>query len=85
MAKYIKNIQLPTSKGRQINPSWSFPTYQQKMSELGILILPQQLPYNKGIYLCIRFLIIIPQITRHSPLLVTSSTILRAKAKAWLI
>ena len=50
------------------------------MSALEFLNLPvpQQLTYNKGILiiLCIKFLIIIPQITWHSPLLVTSPTTL---------
>ena len=47
----LKQIQLPTSKGRQINPSWSFRIYKQEMSELGILNLPQQLTYNKGVFM----------------------------------
>ena len=44
----FKNIELPTSKGREINPSRSFLSTEQTMSALGILNLPQQLTYNKG-------------------------------------
>ena len=36
---------------RQINPSWSFLSTEQKMCALGILNLLQQLTYNKGIFM----------------------------------
>ena len=43
------------------------------MRALGILNLPQQLGYNKGIFMH-QVLIIIPQFTWHNYLLVTSPT-----------
>ena len=54
VAKYIKKIKfflLPTSKGRKlILPDPSLST-EQKMSALEILNLPQQLTYNKGVFM----------------------------------
>ena len=44
-------IELPTSKGRQINPSWSFPIYRPKDECIWNLNLPQQLTYNKGVFM----------------------------------
>ena len=43
--------ELPTSKGRQINPSWSFPIYRAKDECTWNLNLPQLLVYNKGIFM----------------------------------
>ena len=56
--------------GKLILPDPSLFT-KQKTSALGILNLLQQLVYSKGIFMH-KFLIIIPQITRHNSLLVTS-------------
>ena len=62
---HLKQTELPTSKGRQINPFLSCLSTEQNMSALEILNLPQQ-------YLCIKFLIIVPQTTRHNSSLVTA-------------
>ena len=75
MARYTSNLNsLHRRAGKSILPDPSLST-EQKMSALGILNLSQQFVYNKG-YLCMKFLIIIPQITWHNSLLVTSATTL---------
>ena len=68
-----KKSELLAWKGRRMNSSLSFPIYRSK-DECTWNFTSCSRSITKKEYLCIQFLIIIPQTTWHNSLLVTSPT-----------